>query len=69
VQFRGGWAADRDDLYAQAGLTPADVDCFQPYDDYPVISMMQLEDLGFCDKGEARRSCAPAASPGTATSR
>src|SRR5262249_31326569 len=22
------------------------------YDDYPVISMMQFEDLGFCPKGE-----------------
>ncbi len=52
IQFRGGWVMDRDDLYAQAGLTPADVDLFQPYDDYPVITMMQLEDLGFCEKGE-----------------
>ena len=25
----------------------------QTYDDYPVINMMQLEDLGFCAKGEA----------------
>ena len=24
----------------------------QTYDDYPVIVMMQLEDLGFCAKGE-----------------
>jgi acetyl-CoA acetyltransferase len=52
VQFRGGWAMDRDDLYAQAGVAPADVDLFQPYDDYPVITVMQLEDLGFCAKGE-----------------
>jgi acetyl-CoA acetyltransferase len=52
IQFRGGWARDCDDLYAQAGLRPADVDVFQPYDDYPVISTMQLEDLGFCAKGE-----------------
>jgi acetyl-CoA acetyltransferase len=52
IQFRGGWAMDRDDLYAQAGVTPADVDVFQPYDDYPVITMMQIEDLGFCEKGE-----------------
>lgn len=52
IQFRGGWAMDRDDLYAQAGVTPADVDFFQPYDDYPVITMMQIEDLGFCAKGE-----------------
>jgi acetyl-CoA acetyltransferase len=52
IQFRGGWAMDRDDLYAQARVTPADVDFFQPYDDYPVITMMQIEDLGFCAKGE-----------------
>jgi acetyl-CoA acetyltransferase len=25
----------------------------QTYDDYPVISMLQMEDLGFCAKGEA----------------
>ena len=24
----------------------------QTYDDYPVIVMMQFEDLGFCEKGE-----------------
>ena len=27
----------------------------QAYDDYPIICFMQLEDLGFCDKGEAGR--------------
>ncbi|HSU05937.1 MAG TPA: thiolase family protein, partial [Acetobacteraceae bacterium] len=27
-------------------------DLLQTYDDYPVISMMQIEDLGFCNKGE-----------------
>jgi acetyl-CoA acetyltransferase len=53
IQQRGGWAMDCDDLYGQAGLGPADVDFFNPYDDYPVITMMQLEDLGFCAKGEA----------------
>ncbi len=52
VQFRGGWAAERDDLYAQAGLGPDDVDFVETYDDYPVISLMQIEDLGFCAKGE-----------------
>jgi acetyl-CoA acetyltransferase len=52
IQFRGGWALDLDDLYGQAGVTPGDVDLFQPYDDYPVITLMQLEDLGFCGKGE-----------------
>ncbi|QDL94449.1 thiolase family protein (plasmid) [Paroceanicella profunda] len=53
VQERGGWAADRETLFAAAGTTPAGVDLFQSYDDYPVISFLQLEDLGFCAKGEA----------------
>ena len=52
IQIRGGWALDRDDLYAQAGVGPPDMDFAQLYDDYPVITMMQLEDLGFCPKGE-----------------
>ena len=53
MAMRGGWAMDRDSLYAQAGLGPNDVDCLQVYDDYPVIVAMQIEDLGFCGKGEA----------------
>ncbi|HSN34108.1 MAG TPA: thiolase family protein [Ideonella sp.] len=52
VMVRGGWAVDRDELYAQAGVTPGDIDFVQTYDDYPVIVMMQFEDLGFCAKGE-----------------
>jgi len=36
-----------------AGCGPDDVDALQTYDDYPVIAMMQIEDLGFCAKGEA----------------
>jgi acetyl-CoA acetyltransferase len=52
VMVRGGWRVDRDDLYAQADVQPADIDFVQTYDDYPVIAMMQFEDLGFCEKGE-----------------
>ncbi len=52
VQMRAGWALDREDLYRQAGAGPEDMDFVQTYDDYPVISLMQLEDLGFCAKGE-----------------
>jgi acetyl-CoA acetyltransferase len=52
VQMRAGWALDREDLYRQAGAGPQDMDFVQTYDDYPVISVMQLEDLGFCGKGE-----------------
>jgi len=53
IQIRGGWTMDRDEFYAQAGVGPRDVDFMQAYDDYPVINMMQMEDLGFCDKGAA----------------
>ena len=52
VQLRGGWAMDVPDLYAMAGLAPGGIDVVQTYDDYPVIVMMQFEDLGFCAKGE-----------------
>jgi acetyl-CoA acetyltransferase len=53
IQMRGGWAVDRDDLYAQAGVGPHEMDFVQVYDDYPVINALQLEDLGFCEKGAA----------------
>ena len=52
VQSRGGWVEDIDDLYAMAALRPDKMDFLQTYDDYPVIVMMQFEDLGFCAKGE-----------------
>ena len=53
IQFRGGWAIDVDEFYDQAGIGPGDIDLMQAYDDYPVICFMQIEDLGFCEKGEA----------------
>jgi len=52
MQVRGGWALDIDELWSMAGRKPGDVDFVETYDDYPVIVMMQLEDLGFCKKGE-----------------
>ncbi len=52
VQFRGGWALDVDEFWRMAGIAPNDVDLLQTYDDYPVISLMQIEDLGFCEKGQ-----------------
>jgi acetyl-CoA acetyltransferase len=53
IQLRAGWAVDCPELYAMADKTPDDIDLLQTYDDYPVIVMMQFEDLGFCAKGEA----------------
>jgi acetyl-CoA acetyltransferase len=52
IQVRAGWALDKDDLYAQAFVGPDDIDLVEFYDDYPVITTMQFEDLGFCAKGE-----------------
>ena len=52
IMVQGGWRRDLADLYAQADAAPAQVDFVQTYDDYPVIVMMQFEDLGFCAKGE-----------------
>jgi acetyl-CoA acetyltransferase len=52
IQIRGGWALDVAEFWAMAGIGPADVDLLETYDDYPVIAMMQFEDLGFCLKGE-----------------
>lgn len=43
---------DVGELYAMAYVKPDDLDIVQTYDDYPVITMMQFEDLGFCKKGE-----------------
>ncbi|HUZ34451.1 MAG TPA: thiolase family protein [Xanthobacteraceae bacterium] len=51
IQDRGGWALDRDALYAQAGVGPADIDFLETYDDYPVINVLQFEGLGFCPDG------------------
>ncbi|MEM8665107.1 MAG: thiolase family protein [Pseudomonadota bacterium] len=52
VQIRGGWALEREEFWARAGVGPADMDVVETYDDYPVMSLIQLEDLGFCGKGE-----------------
>ena len=38
-----------------AGMTPADVDVLTAYDPFTVVSLMQIEDIGFCPKGEAGR--------------
>lgn len=38
--------------FAMAGLAPADVDVLACYDPFTIVSLMQIEDLGFCAKGE-----------------
>ena len=40
---------------ADAGLTPAEVDVVQLYDAFTINTILFLEDLGFCPKGEGGR--------------
>jgi len=53
--LRGGWEIFADRLFAEAGYGPKDMDFVQLYDDYPIMMAIQLEDLGFCKKGEVSR--------------
>jgi acetyl-CoA acetyltransferase len=39
-------------LWERAGVGPGDVDCAQLYDHYSGMVLLQLEDLGFCARGE-----------------
>ncbi|NBB50436.1 thiolase [Rhizobium sp. CRIBSB] len=47
--------------FAQAGLTPADVDVANLYDAFTINTILFLEDLGFCPKGEGGRFVASGA--------
>jgi len=38
--------------YADSGLTPDDIDLLQLYDCFTPALLIQIEDLGFCAKGE-----------------
>jgi acetyl-CoA acetyltransferase len=42
------------DLWQQAGAMPDDMDMVSIYDDYPVMSLVQLADLGFAPDGDLR---------------
>ena len=39
-------------LYQKAGITPQDIDVALIYDHFTPMVLMQLEDYGFCEKGE-----------------
>ncbi|MBF6134220.1 lipid-transfer protein [Nocardia otitidiscaviarum] len=43
-----------DQLWSQSGLTPADMQAAILYDHFTPFVLMQLEELGFCPRGEAK---------------
>ncbi|MEO7938872.1 MAG: thiolase family protein [Burkholderiaceae bacterium] len=47
-----GFAQAAPQAMKMAGVQHKDLDFLQPYDDYPFIAMMTIEDYGFCKKGE-----------------
>ncbi|MFM0276297.1 thiolase family protein [Paraburkholderia aspalathi] len=49
-------------LWRDAGMTPADMDLVSVYDDYPVMVLVQLADLGFAPDGDMRALIARIAS-------
>jgi acetyl-CoA acetyltransferase len=38
--------------FAQAGMKPAEIASFHPYDDFIIAMMIQMEMLGFCGHGQ-----------------
>ena len=38
--------------FAMAGVAPGDVDVLALYDPFTIVALMQIEDMGFCKKGE-----------------
>lgn len=50
-----GAAASGRDAFAQARVTPADIQYASIYDSFTITVLIQLEDLGFCPKGGGGR--------------
>ncbi|WP_454690366.1 thiolase domain-containing protein [Achromobacter aloeverae] len=54
LTYSGGrWSGAR--AFEEAGVTPADIRYASLYDSFTITVLMQLEDLGFCAKGEGGR--------------
>jgi acetyl-CoA C-acetyltransferase len=63
-KYPGGWPNDLTYTgavhsgpiaFAEAGVAPGDIDMVSLYDSFTITVIEQLEDLGFCEKGEGGR--------------
>jgi acetyl-CoA acetyltransferase len=45
-------AVSAKEAFGKAGVTTADVDLVELYDNFTIATIIELEDLGFCNKGE-----------------
>jgi acetyl-CoA acetyltransferase len=50
--FESGFSVVGPDALSKAGMTVNDVDMFHPYDDFLIAMLFQLEQIGFCKRGE-----------------
>ncbi len=50
---RLGYAEAATEAFQMAGLSPADIDLAELYDSYPIFQLIALEELGFCERGQA----------------
>jgi acetyl-CoA acetyltransferase len=47
-----GFSVVGPEVLAKAAMSTGDIDMFQPYDDFLIAVMLQLEQIGFCQRGE-----------------
>ncbi len=50
-----GFTKAAPEAFKMAGVGHKDIDVFEPYDDYPMVVLIQMEDYGFCKKGEGAK--------------
>ena len=52
---RFGWAQAGKQAFAEAGISPADIDVAEIYDSYPIYQLIAFEEIGLAARGEAGR--------------
>ncbi len=50
-----GFTQTAPNAFKMAGIEHKNVDVFEPYDDYPMVVLIQMEDYGFCKKGQGAK--------------